>query len=66
MGDVSEAFLPRSVPYLQFNLGGVDLHGFEFEVDPDGGHVAFLEDVITEFGDQVGFADSAVSYYDDF
>jgi hypothetical protein len=51
---------------LQFNLGGVDLHGFEFEVDPDGGHVAFLEDVIAEFGDQVGFADSAVSYYDDF
>ena len=65
LGDVSEPFLTSGVPDLQLDLGFPNLDSFQFEVDADGGHIAVLEDPVTEFGQQVSFAYSTVPYDDD-
>ena len=65
LGDVPEPLLPSGVPDLQLDLGVPDLDGFQFEVDPDGGHITVLEDPVAEFGKQISLAHSAVPYDDD-
>lgn len=66
LSDVSKSLLSGGVPYLQFDAGGIDFYGFEFEVYSYGGYVAVMEDVITIFGEQIGLTDSAVSDYNYF
>ena len=65
LGDVFELLLSCGVPDLQLELLVVDLDGFDFEVDSDGGDVGLLEVVLAEAHDEVGFADPAVANDDD-
>ena len=65
LGNVLELLLSCGVPDLQLELLVVDLDGFDFEVDPDGGDVGLLEVVLAEAHDEVGFADPAVADDDD-
>jgi hypothetical protein len=51
---------------LQFESLVFDGDGFDFEVDADGGDVAGFEEVFAEADEDVGFADAAVTDYDQF
>lgn len=65
LGDVLELLLACGVPDLQLELLIVDLDGFDFEVNADGGDVGLLEVVLAEAHDEVGLADAAVANDDD-
>ena len=59
-GDGFEPFLAGRIPYLHFDFDAVDIDGFDFEVDADGGdvrHFVLLVDVAQE---DVGFPDCGV------
>jgi hypothetical protein len=60
-GDVPEAFLPSSVPDLEFNALALDLDGLYLEVHPDGGHVAESELLIAVSREDIGLPDSGVA-----
>jgi len=66
LGDVFEPLLPSSIPDLQFHLGSIDIDGFKFKVDTDGGYVAVFEDSVAKFSEEDGFAYPAVTDDDDF
>ena len=64
-GDGAVAFLARRVPDLRLDGLVVDLDAAGRELDADGGFAVEVEFVAREPREQVGFADSAVSYEDD-
>lgn len=58
LGDVSVAFLPSSVPNLEFDFGFVKGNGFDFKVNPDGGNMSHLTVSISESEEDVGLSNS--------
>ena len=62
-GDGLEPLLAGGVPDLHLDLGAVNVEGFDFEIDPNGGdmgHLIFFIDVAQE---DIGLADCSVAYY---
>ena len=46
---------------MHFDFGFIDLDGFEFEVNADGGDIVILKLVLAKLSEEVGFADSCIS-----
>lgn len=66
LSDIFEALLSGCIPDLQFVASVAYGHGFDFEIDSDGGDVGLLEGAFTEASDEYSFSDGAVSDDDDF
>lgn len=60
-GDVFKLLLSCRIPNLHLDFVFIDLHGFYFEVDSDGGCVRWPEGVVTKSKKNVGFAHSTIS-----
>ena len=64
LSDGLEPLLASRVPDLEPDLLSVDIDGFDFEVDADGGQVGTHEIVFAEAQKDVGLADRAVADYE--
>jgi hypothetical protein len=59
--DIPEALLPSSIPDLKFDLRVLHMDRLEFEIHPDGGHIAILEHTVAELSEEVRLTHPAVS-----
>ena len=66
LGDGLKSLLSGRVPDLQAYLLPINVNGFDFEVDADGGEVGTHEIVLAETKEDVGLADCAVADYQQF
>lgn len=65
-GDSFESLLAGSIPDLHFDFDAVDIDGFDFEIDTDGGDMSYFILFIGISEKDVSFANSGVSDDDDF
>ena len=65
-GDSFESLLACSIPDLHFDFDAVDIDGFDFEIDTDGGDMSYFILFIGISEKNVSFANSGVSDDDNF
>lgn len=65
-GDSFESLLAGSIPDLHFDFDAVDIDGFDFEIDTDGGDMSYFILFIGISEKDVSFANSGVSDDDNF
>lgn len=65
-GNGPKAFLASGVPDLELNIFGINLYGFEPEVDPYSGEVVLGELIVNKTHEDGRLANSRVADYDCF
>ena len=61
--DGLKPFLAGGIPDLHFDFDAIDIDGFDFKIDADGGHVGHFILLVDVAEEDVGLADCCVSDY---
>jgi hypothetical protein len=66
LGNILIPFLASSIPNLKLKPMVIYSYSFNLEVNSDGGNIVCFELIVAESDENVGFADTAITDYDEF